>query len=91
MFVYLLLAACAFPNVARGASHCGAFYCCCTWAQLLPAIWDLPRLGIEPLVSGFFTSGPPGMSFFLKILKLVFFFLSSVTGSQCVSFYCITK
>ena len=66
------------------ASHCGGFSCCCTRAQLPRDMWDLPGLGIEPLVSGFFTIRPPGKSFCL-ILKLGGFFFFSVTASQRVS------
>ena len=37
---------------------------CCTWAQLLCSMWDLPGLVIKPmspaLVGGFLTTAPPG-------------------------------
>ena len=43
---------------ARGLCSCGA------WASLLRGMWDLPRLGLEPvspaLAGGFLTTAPPG-------------------------------
>ena len=42
----------------RRLSSCGS------WAQLLRGMWDLPRLGLEPvspaLAGGFSTTAPPG-------------------------------
>ena len=51
--------------VARGLSSCG------TWAQLLRGMWDLPRLGLEPmcpaLAGGFLTTVPPGKSAYISL------------------------
>ena len=52
------LSSCGFQALEDGISSCGA------WASLLPGMWDLPGLGIEPmcpaLAGGFFTTKPPG-------------------------------
>ena len=55
--------------VARGLSSCGSralerrLSSCGTWALLLCGMWDLPRLGLEPvspaLAGGFLTTVPP--------------------------------
>ena len=46
--------------VMQGLSTCG------DWAQLPCDMWNLPRLGIQPvspaLAGGFLTTGPPGKS-----------------------------
>ena len=61
--------------VAHGLSSCGsrALECrlssCCTLAQLLSGMWDLPGPGLKPMspafAGGFLTTAPPGKSLLL--------------------------
>ena len=67
---------------AHGLSSCGSLALehrlssCGSRAYLLHCMWDLPRLGIEPvspaLVGGFLTTAPPGKSRGV-VFKLVHF------------------
>ena len=54
------LSSCGSRALEHRPSSCGA------WTKLLHGMWDLPRLGLEPvspaLAGGFLTSAPPGKS-----------------------------
>ena len=65
--------------VAHGLSSCGSWglerrlSSCCSRAQLLRSMWDLPRPGLEPvspaLADGFLTTALPGKSAVLEVLN----------------------
>ena len=58
-----------------------------TWAQLLPSVWDLLRLGIKPLspalTGGFFTISHQGSLIVSSLLKQGF-----ATLCPCHDYYC---
>ena len=60
---------CGSQALERRLSSCGA------WAQLFHSMWDLPRIGIEPvspaLAGGFLTTEPPGKPFIANYNYLI--------------------
>ena len=63
-----------YGGFSRGAGTLGhvGFSRCSAWASLPCAMWNLPRLGTQPvspaLAGGFFTTGPPEMAFNLLVI-----------------------
>ena len=71
-------------NCGLQAIECTGFSSCGTWAQLLCALWNLPRPGIEPvspaLAGRFPSTVPPGKFHFVVLnFKKIFYFFGHPT------------
>ena len=75
-----------------GFSSCGTWALerrlssCGSWAQLLRGMWDLPRLGLEPvspaLAGGCLTPAPPGKPDYEPLMYLVHMWNNSDEDDQ---------
>ena len=97
---FLSLLSTGFSCYGSWAWDLAGFSSCGPWAQLLQAMWNLSRSGIEPvspaLVGGFFTTEPPGkLLWFLKKATQILGAACSlchilVTTLWCICLVCLT-